>query len=250
MRTAGLMGKLPKKHSPKTLDFNKYLLPGIPPAPMKTYWEYKIPDDAWNMFKNDSIGDCTCAAIAHMLMLTTVHTGKIVIPTEQDVLDAYTAVSGYDQQTGANDNGAVIVDVLNYWQTHGIAGHKILGWAEIDQTDLEKMKQGIYIFGGVDLGANMPQSSMDQFESHKPWRVADSATDIIGGHSFPVFGYGRAGETCVTWAERQQINWAWHTKYVDEAYVVITNDWINEASGLAPNALNLDQLQTDIKAIT
>jgi hypothetical protein len=38
--------------------------------------------------------------------------------------------------------------------------------------------------------------------------------------------------------------------YMDEAYVIVTPDWVNEASGLAPNALNMDALVADLKALS
>ena len=73
------LGRLPRKFNRKTLLFHDYLQLDFL-TPKKVYWEYKIPDDAWQMFGNDTIGDCTCACIAHMLMLVTAHTGKMVVP--------------------------------------------------------------------------------------------------------------------------------------------------------------------------
>lgn len=243
------LGRLPKKLHPKTLRFADYLKADAPPAPpAKTYWEYKIPEAAWGMFGNDQIGDCTCACIAHMLMLVTAHTGKIVVPTLQDVISAYSAVSGYNPETGANDNGAAITDVLNYWKTTGLAGHKMLGWAEIDPANQVQLEQAIYLFGGVDCGFNVPSSAMGQFEAGQPWEVVPNSP-IEGGHSVPIFGYGSQGKTCVTWAKLQQMSNAFYAGYFDECYAIITEDWINQASGLAPNNLNLDALEKDLQLI-
>src|SRR5580698_5360811 len=148
-------GKLAPKKNSKTLLLSKYLtttLPAtLPPAPEKVWREYKVPPSLWGMLGNDTIGDCTCAAIAHFLMLVTAHTGTMVTPSVSDVLSVYSAVSGYDPATGANDNGAAITDVLEYWRTTGISGHKILAWAAIDPTNIPEVKQGIWLFGGVDI---------------------------------------------------------------------------------------------------
>ena len=253
------LGKLPPKKNPRTLLLSKYLLPqapgGLPTAPPKSYWEYKIPAGAWEMFGNDTIGDCTCAAIAHMLMCVTAHTGKIVVPTLADVLAVYSAVTGYDpaqqQPDGSNptDQGAAITDILAYWRDTGIAGHKILGSAAIDVGNRAHVEQGNYIFGGVDIGFNVPQSAMDQVDAREPWDVVPDDGGIVGGHSVPIFGYGSQGATCITWAALQQMGWPFFQKYCDEGYVVVTRNWLNAASGLAPNALDLDALTADLKII-
>ena len=37
--------------------------------------------------------------------------------------------------TGLNDNGAVILDVLNYWRKTGIGGHPISAYADLKELD-------------------------------------------------------------------------------------------------------------------
>ena len=247
------LGRLPKKFNPKTLKLSKYLesplVTAPPPPPEKVWREYKVPSDQWGMFGNDTIGDCTCACIAHMLMLVTAHTGTMIVPSESDVITAYSAVSGYDPSTGANDNGAAITDVLNYWQTNGISGHKILGWAEIDYTNIDQIKQAIWLFGGVDLGVNIAQAAMEQFSAGQSWEVVPDDGGIEGGHSIPNFGYGSDGTNCITWAQRQAMSWVWFAKYVEEAYAVITQDWIVQATQETPSGFDLATLQTDLAYI-
>lgn len=243
------LGKLAPKFSPRTLSFAKYAGAAVPAPPLKVWREYKVPPDAWGMFGNDTIGDCTCAAIAHMLMLITAHTGTMVVPTEQDVITAYSAVSGYDPATGMNDNGAAITDVMEYWRTVGIAGHKILGWAAIDQTDLNAFRQAVWLFGGVNIGIQVPAVAMTQFGSGEPWSIVDNDGGIEGGHSIPNFGYGHEGTNCITWGKRQGMSWDWFKKYCDEAYTVITPEWLDQATGLTPSGFDLTTLQADLKAL-
>jgi hypothetical protein len=248
------LGKLPPKRNPKTLKFSSFLKPDAPPPPpAKVYREYKIA--AWNMFANDTVGDCTCAAVAHILMLMTSHTGKVVIPDVSDVLDFYSAVTGYDpKQTDAignnpTDTGAAITDVLARWQSDGLAGHKIEGWAKIDHKNLLHRQQGIYIFGANDIGVELPTNAMDQFNDLRDWDVAHDGGEIDGGHCIVETGYGSKGTNFVTWGANQKATNAWSDKYVDEAYVVITKDWLNNADGLAPNSMNLDALVTALKEV-
>lgn len=244
------LGLLPRPAGVKApLLFSSFLQKKAPPAPEKVYREYKIPEDAWGMFDNDTVGDCTCAAIAHMLMLVTSHTGKMVVPDRRDVISFYSAVSGFNLETGENDNGADLASVLNRWQHVGLSGHKILAWADIDPQNIEHQKQGIYIFGATDDGIQMPISAMNQFGANLPWSVDEEFAAIEGGHSVPRFGYGHVGAKCVTWGKLQGATWEWWMKYLFECCVVITKDWINEASGLAPNSMDLDALRNALKAL-
>lgn len=250
------LGKLaPKKHS-KTLLFSKYLLADAPPPPPeKTYWEYKVNPSTIGMYGNDTIGDCTCAAVAHYIILATAHTGKVVFPEVEDVIKMYSAITGYDpSQTDANgnnptDTGAAITDVLNYWQTTGLAGHKILGWAEIEYSNLLMRHQGIHIFGANDTGVNLPNAATTQFSDNQSWEVVPNDT-IDGGHCIIEAGYGSEGSDFQTWGKGdQKASSAWSSTYMDEAYVVITQDWVDNATGLAPNTLNMDELRKDLAEI-
>src|ERR1700683_945229 len=253
------LGKLAPKKNLKTLRFSDYLKADpstLPVPPEKTWREWKVPPlGAWNMYLNDQIGDCTIAEVAHTLMLVTAHTGTMVVPTDEEVLAMYEAISGYDpSQTDASgnnptDTGCAITDVLAYWQKNGLAGHNILGWAQIDQTNINAVKQAIYIFGGVDLGVNLPNSAMDQTNANETWAVIADDGGIAGGHSVPLFGYGADGTNCITWCERQELTCSWFLKYCDEVYAVITNDWLVKSSGLAPNLLNLEALTADLQAL-
>jgi len=250
MSRPGLMlGKLPRKRNSKTLLFSNYLrASALPPPPTKKAWEYKVAPSGWGMYGNDTIGDCTCAAVAHMLIEAESNTGKINMPALSSIIGAYSAVSGYDPVTGANDNGAAITDVLNLWQTSGIASTKILGWVQIDQTNIEQVKQAIYIFGALDIGVNLPNSAMDQFEANQTWTVLANDGGIDGGHSIPLFGYGTEGASCITWAKIQPMDWQWFQQYCDEAYAAIVPAWLNTA-GKSPSDLDLEALKADLEAI-
>lgn len=247
------LGKGPVKPHPKTLQFEKYLTPdalagALPDVPARVFREYKVPENGWGMYGNDTIGDCTCAAKAHIIMLMTAHTGKIFIPDPAEVIKMYSAISGYDPVTGQNDNGCMMTDVLNYMQTTGLQGHKILGWAQVDHTSAIRLRQGVYVFGAVDTGFQVPQSAMDQFQAGQVW-TPEQGSPIQGGHDVPYFGDGRNGYSCLTWAKNQKLTNGFETAYTDEAYVLLTKDWLNNADGLAPNMLNLDALTADLKLI-
>ena len=242
------LGKLAPKFNRKTLSLSKYLGSALPTAPAKLWREYKVPPGSWGMMMNNTVGCCTCAAIAHMVMLFTAHTGTMVTPTDDEVIAVYSAVTGYVPGDESTDNGAAITDVLAYWQASGIAGHKILAWAAIN-LDPQSIAQAMYLFGAVDVGFNVPASAMTQFQNGEAWDIVTPDGGIEGGHSVPLFGKGSEGFDCTTWGANQKLTNRFAAMYMDEVYVVITEDWINAASGLAPNLLNLAALQTDLQAI-
>lgn len=244
------LGKLAPKYHPKTLLLSKYVLADAPPPPpAKVFWEYKFDPSKIGMQANDRIGNCTCAAVAHYITLATAHTGKPVVPEVGDVIEMYSNITGYNPITGANDNGAAITDVLNYWQTKGLAGHKILAWAKLDYTNPLSLKRGIYIFGANDVGVQLPESAQEQFGRGENWEVIPNSP-IEGGHCVLQSGFGAEGSNYQTWGKGdQKASNEWSALYLDEAYCVITSEWLNNATGLAPNQLNMDALVADLKEL-
>jgi hypothetical protein len=244
-------GKLAPKAHLKTLDFAKYLTGEVPPSvATKVYREYLTPDSAKLMYGNDQYGDCVWAAAANTIILTSVHTGSIVIPTLDDVLGAYSAVTGFNPVTGANDNGTAITDALAYLQTTGMAGHKILGWAKIDHTNQLHRELGVDYFGATFVGVQLPNSAQTQFAGGGNWEVT-SDLSIDGGHAILHPGYGYAGDDYVTWAKwDQKASAEWSSTFIDEEYVLISDSWFNAATKKTPMGLDIAALEADLKAIS
>lgn len=244
------LGKLDPKYHPKTLDLLKYFpkLFALPAPPPKKGWEYAVPDETWagSMLGNDQYGDCVEAMALHYIMGATAQAGTPVTFTTQDALDLYTAITGFNPNDPSTDNGTAITDLLNYWQTTGIKGHFINGWASVP-INATALNTAIWLFGGVLIGTSVVQSMMDQFDAGQPWN-APFTGDVLGGHGIPILGYGSAGRTCITWGKRQPMDLSAPSLW-DEAYVVITDDWLNQASGLAPSGFNYAALQADLQAI-
>ncbi len=198
-----MFGKTAPKPHLKTIPFARVFNAGnmLPPPPHKNFWEYKVK--SWPMFDNDTLGDCVFAAGGHMIQNWTAHSGVEVVPADADILAGYEAVGGYIPGNPATDNGAAITDFLNYWQTKGFAGRKILGWCGIDVRNLVALKQALFLFGALDIGIQVPASAMSQFAAGAPWDVIDDDGGIQGGHSIPVMGQGANGMACITWGRIQ-----------------------------------------------
>ena len=246
------LGKLAPKPHPKTLKMAKYFGANLLPSPAsKVFREYKTPPEAKQMFANDTLGDCTCAGAANLLILWTCHTGSVVIPTLDEVIAMYSAISGYNPQTGANDSGAAMTDALAYLQGTGLAGHKILAWGQIDQTNLQHRQVAVDLFGGTYVGVQLPGAAEQQFNDGENWEVTNSEDDQpVGGHCIIHPGYGSEGGDYVTWAKwDQKASSAWETAFIDEEYCIITEDWLDAVTQKTPGGLDLATLQADLAAL-
>lgn len=211
-----------------------------PAVPAVVDWASKV--GTWPMYMNNAIGDCTCAALAHALEAwTTYSQGTTLALQDSDVLNLYEAVSGYNPQTGANDNGAIEQKVLEYVQQYGIGGHKIRAFAQVDHTNLAEMKQALDIFGSVYLGFQVPQSCEQQFGAGQPWTVVPGSP-TVGGHAINLQKWDADYMYPVTWGKLQPMAPDFWLTYGDEAWVIITDDWINKQTGLTPGGLNLNGL--------
>jgi hypothetical protein len=245
------LGKLPAKHDKRTLKLEDYLdLPKLPTIPEAYNWTSGIALN-WEMFLNDQIGDCTVAGAAHAEMSWSHDNKHIYVPSKAEVISAYTQLSGYNPQTGANDNGAALLDVLKLWNNTGIAGHKIDAYVSVNPQNQAMIQAAIYLFGLVYIGVELPLSAQTQTN----WSVTDTslqgnaAVDSWGGHCVILPGYdSNAGTKVITWGEEINSTWGFTNAYSDEMYAIISvKDFIK--NGKAPNGFNLQQLLQDQAAI-
>jgi hypothetical protein len=251
------LGRLPAQHDARTLRLEKYIGTALPDPPQLTAWSRKATSP-WGMMANDRIGDCTCAGAGHAVQSWTANRGVEQTIADAAIVTAYSAVSGYDPRTGANDNGAVMLDVLKYWRKTGIGGHKINAYAAIQPSNHRLVAQAAYLFGGLYAGVALPLAAEKQLDAGQPWTVPsrgrigwDYQPGSWGGHAIYLPDYSvPAGLTCVTWGALQGMSWAWWDAYCDECYAILPlNDWVTGTKP-APNGFDLATLQADLAAVT
>ncbi len=242
------LGKLVARHDPRTLQLANYVKPELPPPPREADWTKKIK--TWPMMANDRIGDCTCAAAGHLIQEWTANASgdAKVVPTKA-IIGAYAAISGYDPASGAHDNGANELDVLNYWRRRGIGGHVIDAYVALEPRNHAHVMESVYLFGGCYIGVALPLSAQRQ----RVWAVPPGgptgagAPNSWGGHAVPVVAYDARGLTVVTWGALVRMTWGFWEAYCDEAYAILSKDWL--AKNKAPSGLDVAALQADLKAI-
>ena len=248
-------GKKAPRLDQRTLQLSSYLdLTALPPIPSCKYWSGGIKN--WGMMKNDVLGDCAIATPGHMVMGWTVNAlgSPIIIPDKQ-IVKAYSAVSGYDPKTGANDNGCQVLDVLNYWRKTGIGGHNIKAFASVNPKNLKQVMAATYLFGGVYLGMALPAMLQSLNMMDGDWVLPnplpkDGSADpySLGGHAVPIISYDPNWVYIITWGGTRRVSWPFFRMFCDEAFAAISQDWV-KPSGISPSGLNMAALMADVKLV-
>ncbi|HTP53768.1 MAG TPA: hypothetical protein VML94_02235 [Thermoplasmata archaeon] len=243
------LGRIPPVHDARTLQLANYLRPTVlAPPPPQANWGSKV--SSWPMMLNDTIGDCTVAAAAHCIEEWTTDVGRPQIIPDSTVLSVYAAVSGYNPETHQHDVGASEIRVLNYWRQKGIGGHTIRAYAAVEPGNLDHVRDSVFIFGNCYLGLAMPSSAQTQ----SVWSVPPGgptglgAPGSWGGHAVPVVAYDPLGLTVVTWGALKRMTWGFLTAYCDEAYALLSDDFLTAEK--TPAGVDLDALEQDLAAVT
>jgi hypothetical protein len=234
------LGKAPKRHDHRNLILARYLPAKLPTPPSKIDHATKLPADI-GMMGNDKYGDCTIAAAGHMVQSWTLYAGRGMktIP-DADILKAYFALS-------PNDEGCNMLDVLNYWRKTGIGGDKVEAFLEVGPADLTMLKLAIEYFGSAYVGLSLPDEN-----TFGPWTTPTGAPNPYNGHAINVDDYDDDTQEliCSTWGASQfRMSYAWYKKYNDEAYAVLNDIMLTQASGLSPEGFNWVALQDDLAHI-
>jgi hypothetical protein len=238
-------GKHPPKQDYRTLRFKNYLTGKLAPPPAsynvlaKVYQNLKTsnPETLFPMDGNDSLGDCTIAALAHAV---TTYRGLI---SKKKIMARQAVIKLYMHLTGGIDSGLNELDVLNYWRKHVVSGDEILAYTSLDVKNHTHVKQATLLFGGVYLGFQVQQDCIQEFEAHQPWTPGPLTND---GHAVFVVAYDSTGLTVLTWGSTQKATWAWWDECVDEAYAILPPE--AKKSDFAPG-FNLAQLRADLAAV-
>lgn len=240
----------------RTIQFRDLLIEHLPVPPEQSYIGKSGSDREYlHMYGNDRYGDCTCVAHAHAIDLReyTARQEELQLDTE-DVLQVYSAVTGFDASDPSTDNGAYMLDINNYMRRYGMGQqangepHKIGAFAEIDPKSPLEWRRASYLFGGVYWGVALPLTVADQIDAGKPyWRVDPTAGDRAepgswGGHAMHTTGYSEGSIVTASWGARYRVTWDFLAEYCDEAYAIISDDYLR-ADQKTREGFDLDALR-------
>lgn len=258
-RTPGKLGAQARDRSKPAPRLESYILSSdfgatLPDAPARVDRVSAIK--SWPMYCNDRLGCCTVASMLHSFEAWEVLAGRPgdSLFSDKEVIKIYSAVSGYDPETGENDNGAQLSDVCNYMVKTGAVDrngklHKLAAWAEVeDYTNLPLLKRVLNAFETAYLAIQVPESAMDQFQAGQPWTPV-AGSPIEGGHAIPlqfsaVETRSLNDETIVTWGAPQRMNEAFAHENLVEVIAMVSEDQV-AAGGTNLAGLAIDQLVTD-----
>lgn len=227
---------------PHGLDtLSAYSVGKLPAPPASVEYGGSIQPTGWGELGNADVGDCTMAGAAHLLMAFDAEVAeKDAIPSEQQVVNEYFRLSG------GVDSGLNETDVLTTWHRSGLwGGQKIAGFAPVEPKNITELHQAIALYGGAYLGIACPDSAQEQFREGKPWTVVPGAK-IEGGHCIVAVGYDATSVHCVTWGAEIEVTYPFLAKYMDEAWAVLSHQYVEAGHG---PALDLASLQADLAAI-
>lgn len=238
-----MLGKNSPRYDPRTLQYARYRTVGIPPTPPQAHWGNRLP---FGMLGNDGAGDCVEAGYAHGAQIMCDRAGHPWVPTTKETIGSYSALAGYVPGDPSTDNGTDMLSACKFWQSAGLGGHLISAYMSASPQNPTEVKEAVAFYGGLYLGAALPLSAQNQVGTL--WEVTsgpDAAAGSWGGHCVWVSGYDAEFVWCVTWGQLQAMTWDWLHTYADEAYVLLSRDWLR-AGGFSPSGLAWGALQADL----
>lgn len=244
------LGKLPPKFDRRSLLLASYLTRDLAPPPASVDYAKAVP--RWPVMGNDRIPDCTCAAAGHMVEEWTANTGKVRILSDRAILTAYDQLAD-----DAPDRGLYMLDVLKYWRTTGIGGDRIHAFAQLQPRSESEARDAIYLFGNLYLGLALPNFAVIPGTDFRtvPWVVpavgptGDAAPNPTNGHCVAAVAYDVRTLWVVTWGSVKPMSWSFFQTYMDEAFAVLSLDWISTRLGRSPPGFDLDALNRDLERV-
>jgi len=224
----------------KNFKLARYLpeaLPSAPPPPI----ECSEGISNWPMYLNDRLGDCACAAPAHMEEIFSKATGSARLLEDSDVLALY-EMQGYDPRDPATDQGSSMGHVLKNWRNDWQAS-KIYAYCEVDVANEEHLQLALWLFRGLYIGVALPTTAQGQ----QVWDVVPGMEPgSWGGHAINVVAINADGSRdFISWGQRMKMTKAFWEACVDECYAVVSFD-IKVGDTLAANGFDLEQLEADM----
>lgn len=162
---------------------------------------------------NSRYGDCTAAGMLHAAaILQAIKGGPWRRPNRADALLLYAQVTNphFVLATGANDNGADLVTVINHVGNQGAyldGSFKIRGARAVDATNADAVKAALDQFHILYMGAGLPQAWIPRGAVSKVWDVAGPMVPT-NGHCTIAYDYNDQGVQIDTWGHFVTVTWA------------------------------------------
>ncbi|HEV2447387.1 MAG TPA: hypothetical protein VGS58_15760, partial [Candidatus Sulfopaludibacter sp.] len=130
----------------------------------------------------------------------------------------------------------------------------ITAFASLEMKNHVELMDAVNLFGAAYIGLELPRfvlNSSDLLQT--PWvvppqgPVGNAAPDPQGGHCVCAVAYDPRNIYVVTWGAIKTMSWPFYNAYVDEAYAVLSADFLK--AGKTIKGFDLAQLNTDLAEI-
>jgi hypothetical protein len=211
------------------------------------------------MYMNDQLGCCVPAGKGHMFGAMSWYAGGVeAVFSDQEIITTYSQDGGYVPGDASTDNGCDMQTALTNALTMPMTDttgkqHKVLGFAKFgNPADEVLVGQVLDVFGSVYVGFNVQQIIETEFDNQQVWTYA-KGQPFIGGHCVALQRRFAAGSMhgileYVTWAALQRADFGWQANTVEEAWAVVTQDWVR-ANGTTVTGMNVVQLLADMAGV-
>jgi hypothetical protein len=247
------LGRKARRYDPRVPHLSSFLAGRrrllAPPPPTI---DYITPcGSSFGMMRNDDLGDCTCAAIGHARQIWTGNANPpMQTDSDYNIVWLYSHACGYVDGDPSTDQGGNEQSVLTYMLNNGLpvdnSFDKLLGFVEVDPSNLDDVKNTIVDCGVCYIGFNVPDYFMQTVG--QLWDVRPGTPKYIGGHAVVLAAYDAVGPTCITWGAPQKMTWAAFQQCTDEAYALADADWITN-TGKTPGGMTLVELEAAMSAL-
>jgi hypothetical protein len=253
------LGRLKRAYDPRVPHMSALLAGKTVPAPPASIDYTKGMPANLGMMLNDTLGDCTCAAVYHAIQVWSFNaTGKIDTEPDSDVEKLYELACGYNPNTPGEGPGGNEQHVLKYllrtgapFGATGTPTHKIAAFVEVDPRIANDVKGTVADCGVAYIGFNVPAYLMPPGQDPPAvwdYTPADANAQIVGGHAVVLAGYNSSGYRLISWGQYYTMTQAFFGKWVDEVYAIADQIWVN-AKGTTPGGLTLAQLEQQMQGL-
>lgn len=181
------------------------------------------------MYGNDTLPDCTAAALANSARSSFVMFAGTDLAVDQDKVPAFYAecvgltAAATVAEMEATD-GAVMLDVMMRQARHGFdVGPQLLaavfGTLPVRRTVLASAMAHL---GHADIGVTLYEADMTLPPA---WSTGYAPGKPVGGHAVMLLDYEGLGDSDTvrvgTWGAWQRATWAWLEARTDEAYALV-----------------------------
>jgi hypothetical protein len=233
------------------LQLSSYIaVHALPTPPQHDVYQHT---DSWPMLANDKFNCCTSAAAGHMVHHWTSVNQDSVVLTDTDIIRAHAELTHDDLNQPVS-----MLTALKFWRKTGIGDHQIHSFMSAGKAKADTLRAVIYLFGAAYIGLDLPNFALPrkieeiqtiQWEIIPGISPADAAPQECNGHCVAAIGYDEKYIYVVTWGTLKTMSWDFFTQYTDEAYAVLSTDWVQKDK-VAPSGFDLHTLERDLSTVT